>query len=184
LLKYHDLSNIKLLEIGCGRGEKILDLIQMGFSPERLMANELMSENIKIAGKRLPASVALLEGDATQLKIDKESLDVVYQSMVFSSILDDGFQQVLANSMWGWVKPGGGILWYDFVYNNPKNKDVRGVSVTRIKALFPDAKEFVTRKVTLAPPLSRVVTRIHPSFYAFLNLFPFLRTHVICFVKK
>ena len=22
--------------------------------------------------------------------------------------------------MWALVKPGGGVLWYDFVYNNPR----------------------------------------------------------------
>ena len=49
---------------------------------------------------------------------------------VFPSILDDSFQQKLADRMWALTKPGGGILWYDFIYNNPRNPDVRGVPLT------------------------------------------------------
>ena len=29
--------------------------------------------------------------------------------------------------MWAAVKPGGGVLWYDFTVDNPRNADVRGV---------------------------------------------------------
>ncbi len=182
-LDYNSLSDIDLLEIGCGRGGKILDLLQMGFSPNRIIGNELMPENIQIAKQRLPASVKLFSGDARQLEVETESLDIVYQSMVFSSILDDDFQQELANTMWEWAKPNGGILWYDFIYNNPNNKNVRGVKISRIKELFPDAK-IIIRRVTLAPPISRRVTKIHPSLYTTLNFFPFLRSHVLCFIKK
>ena len=78
---------------------------------------------------------------------------------------------------------GGGVLWYDFIYNNPSNPDVRGVPVKLVRELFPAGK-MIVRRVTLAPPISRRVTRIHPSFYTIFNFFPFLRTHVLCWIQK
>ena len=85
--------------------------------------------------------------------------------------------------MWSWLKPGGGVLWYDFTYNNPNNPDVRGMPVRRVHELFPHGR-FIVRRVTLAPPISRRVCRIHPALYAVLNALPILRTHVLCWIEK
>jgi hypothetical protein len=114
------------------------------------------------------------------MDVEDASFDIVFQSTVFSSILDGAFQQRLAKRMWEWVKPGGGILWYDFIYNNPRNPDVRGVTVASIKKLFPEGRLRV-RRITLAPPIAR---RVPACTLSLLNLFPFLRTHVMCWIEK
>ena len=111
------------------------------------------------------------------------SQDLVLQATVFSSLLDDAFQQQLAGAMWRWVRPGGGVLWYDFVYDNPRNPDVRGVPLARIQALFPQGRVQAER-VTLAPPLARALCRIHPGLYPVFNTVPWLRTHVLAWVRK
>ena len=186
LLKSHlntPLSEAKALEIGCGSGLNLLEFIRLGFTASNLSGNELLEERVEIARSNLPSACTLISGDANKLNITKESLDIVYQSVVFSSLLDDSFQEELADNMWEWVKPGGGVLWYDFTYNNPNNKDVRGVPLARAKQLFPKG-EIHTRRVTLAPPISRRVTKIHPILYNVFNAFPFLRTHVLCYIKK
>ena len=105
------------------------------------------------------------------------------QSTVFSSLLDDAFQQRLADAMWRWTKPGGAVLWYDFTVNNPSNPDVRGVPLARVRELFPQGR-ITTRRVTLAPPLSRLVCRVHPAAYGLFNALPWLRTHVLCWIAK
>ncbi|CAM5188289.1 hypothetical protein CDEF62S_02696 [Castellaniella defragrans] len=178
-----DLSGIEVLEIGCGSGSNLLELIQLGAKPENLTANELLPERVALARQLLPAGVKLVPGDATALPFLPSSFDLVYQSTVFSSILDAGLQRRLAEQMWRWVKPGGGILWYDFTVNNPRNPDVRGVPLPRVHELFPDGICSV-RKVTLAPPIARAVVRAHPALYGVFNVFPFLRTHVLCYIKK
>ena len=103
--------------------------------------------------------------------------------MFFPSKPDDGFQQKLGDRMWALTKPGGGVLWYDFIFINPRNPDVRGVPLQRIRALFPQGK-IHPWKLTLAPPLSRRVTRLHPNLYYVFNIFPFLRTHLLCWIRK
>ncbi len=155
----------RVLEVGCGSGGNLLKLIELGFNPENLVANELLEERVQIARKRLPQVVPIIPGDATEIDLPPESFDIVLQSTVFTSLLDNDFQQKLADTMWQLTKPGGGIIWYDFIYNNPSNPDVRGVPIKRIKELFPKGRMMIW-KVTLAPPISRLVTRVHPSLYS------------------
>lgn len=182
-LGHVDLGEIDLVEVGCGTGGNLLEWLRMGGSPQRMTGIELLPERARSARACLPQAVRLIEGDATTAPMAAHSQDVVYQSTVFSSLLDDGFQVRLAQAMWSWLRPGGGVLWYDFRYDNPRNADVRGVSIERIRELFPHGR-LQWRRVTLAPPLNRLVTRVHPSLYALFNTLPWLRTHVLAWVEK
>ena len=85
-----DLSALRLLEVGCGSGGNLLELLRMGFAPEHLFGIELLPERCAQARHVLPAALALIDGDAVQATIAPESLDIVYVSTVFSSLLDDG----------------------------------------------------------------------------------------------
>jgi SAM-dependent methyltransferase len=182
-LGFDDFARLSVLEIGSGSGGNLLDLLRIGFSADRLSGIELLPERHAVARARLPAAVRLRCGDAIALPIEPASADIVLQATVFSSLLDDAFQARLAGAMWAAAKPGGGVLWYDFTMDNPRNADVRGVPVARVRALFPEARaEF--RRLTLAPPLARAVCRVHPSLYTVLNALPLLRTHVLGWLAK
>ncbi len=125
-------------------------------------------------------------GDAAAIEspVSLASQDVVYQSTVFTSLLNDAFQQRLADRMWAWVRPGGGVLWYDFTVNNPRNPDVRGVPVARVRELFPCGP------ITRAPldvgttdcshGHSTAPRRCIPSS----THVPWLRTHVLAWIEK
>jgi SAM-dependent methyltransferase len=181
--KFAPLNDKKVLEVGCGTGGNLLQLIRLGFVPENLVGNELLEERARTARHCVPEATQILVGDASDLELAERSFDVVLQSTVFSSILDNNFQQKLAEKIWSLIKPGGGVLWYDFTFNNPKNPDVRGVSIRRVRELFPYGKIKVWR-LTLAPPISRLITKIHPSLYTLFNMLPILRTHVLCWIRK
>jgi ubiquinone/menaquinone biosynthesis C-methylase UbiE len=182
-LGINDLSGLKILEVGCGSGANLLELLQLGAAPENLAGNELLDDRLTTARQRLPQATAFYAGDASQLPLLDASFDIVYQSTVFSSILDDALQASLARKMWRLARSGGGVLWYDFTFNNPSNSDVRGVTMRRIRELFPEG-DILVQKVTLAPPIARRVVPVHPSLYGVFNAFPFLRTHVLCYIKK
>jgi hypothetical protein len=158
-------------------------LLLLGAKPENLVGNELLPDRAEQARHVLPQAVRIFPGDASDLPFEQVSFAVIYQSTVFSSILDDSLQCRIAEAMWRWVRPGGGVLWYDFTFNNPSNPDVRGMTRVRIRQLFPDG-EFHFRRVTLAPPISRRVCRIHPLLYPAFNVLPFLRTHLLCWIAK
>jgi ubiquinone/menaquinone biosynthesis C-methylase UbiE len=177
------LREKRLLEVGCGTGNDLLEFIQLGFDPANLTAYELIEDRFRHARKRLPSAVTLRLGDAGRADFPAESFDIVYQSTVFTSILDDAHQESLAAKMWTLVKRGGGVLWCDFIYDNPRNPDVRGVPLNRVRALFP-LGTMRSWRIGLAPPISRKITRIHPGLYGFANIFPLLRTHVLCWIEK
>ena len=180
---WNDLSEKRLLEVGCGGGANLLELLRLGFAPEHLSGAELLPERHAQARRVLPDALALHAGDALQLDLPAASQDAVFVSTVFSSLLDDAFQQRLADAMWRWVAPGGGVLWYDFTVDNPRNADVRGVPLSRVRDLFPHGA-VQARSITLAPPIARAVTRVHPSLYTLFNTVPLLRTHVLAWIAK
>lgn len=178
-----DFAALRLLEVGCGSGANLLELLRFGFRAEHLAGIELLPERLAQARSVLPAALALHGGDATALALPAASQDIVFVSTVFSSLLDDAFQQRLADAMWRWVAPGGGVLWYDFAVDNPRNRDVRGVPLARVRQLFPHGR-VTARRVTLAPPLARAVVRLHPALYTAFNALPLLRTHRLAWIAK
>ena len=178
-----ELGALRLLEVGCGSGGNLLELLRLGFLPEHLSGAELLAERCASARRRLPAALTLHEGDALQLDLAPQSQDIVYLATVFSSLLDEAYRQRLADAIWGWLKPGGAVLWYDFTVNNPRNPDVRGLPLSRLRELFPQAR-MQAQRLTLAPPLARALCRIHPALYTVFNVLPPLRTHVLAWLEK
>ena len=172
-----------LTEVGCGAGGNLLEMLRLGFAPQHLRGVELLPERFEAARRSLPSAVQLTLGDATQADIADASQDLVLQSTVFSSILSDGVQQQLAAAMWRWLKPGGAVLWYDFIVDNPRNSDVRGVPLSRVRELFPQGR-LRAQRLTLAPPIARAVCRLHPAAYTVFNTIPWLRTHVLAVIEK
>lgn len=180
---WQERADKRVLEVGCGSGGNLQRLIDMGFRAEHLAGIELLPERFQAAREALPAAVQLIEGDACAVEWPPESVDAVLVATVFSSLLDDAFQQRLAQTLWRWVRPGGGVIWYDFTVDNPRNPDVRGVPVRRLRELFPEGL-IHHEKLTLAPPLARAVCRLHPRLYGVFNAWPALRTHVLAWVAK
>ncbi len=172
-------SDLKIMEIGAGTGDNLYFFARYGFALGNIWANELLANRFSKLQKNFPG-INLDMGDASKLNY-KNEFDIVFQSTVFTSILDADFKKKLAAKMFEMTKKGGLILWYDFKYDNPKNKDVKGIGKKEIRSLFPGAKQIRFYKVTLAPPIGRRIKRL----YNLVNvLFPFLRTHVIAIINK
>jgi len=180
---WSSFTDKRVVEVGCGSGGNLLELLRLGFAPEHMAGVELLPERFAQARHMLPAALRLIEGDAIAAPIAPGSQQLVLQSTVFSSLLDAATRTALAGAMWRWLAPGGAVLWYDFTVDNPRNPDVRGVPLAEVRALFPQAR-IAARRVTLAPPLARAVCRIHPRLYPLLNAVPLLRTHVLAWIEK
>jgi SAM-dependent methyltransferase len=183
-LGWTDFSSRRLLEVGCGGGGNLLEALRLGFAPSHMTGLELLPERCAQARAVLPAAVSLIEGDALSAPLPTDSFDIVQAYTVFSSLLNDDFAQRLAARMWQWVKPAGGVLWYDFTMDNPRNADVRGVPLRRIRQLFPEGLLQSSQRVTLAPPLSRALCRVHPALVPVFNSLPWLRTHLLVWIHK
>jgi SAM-dependent methyltransferase len=180
---YTDLSELRLMEVGCGAGGNLLEFLRLGFAPGHLMGCELLPKRLAVARERLPAAVQLTQGDAGALPVAPGSLDLVFVATVFSSLLDDAVQSYLAEALWRWLRPGGAVLWYDFAMDNPANPDVRGVPLRRVRQLFPQGRMRAER-ITLAPPIARRVCALHPALYPVFNAVPWLRSHRLAWIVK
>ena len=174
---YSEFGDISILEIGAGNGSNAHIFESLGFNLSNIFFNELIEDRIKAIKINFPDNI-VYEGDAIIAPMDKK-FDIVFQSTVFSSILNQSDRVNLANRMWSLLNPGGVILWYDFIYNNPKNKDVRKVTKKELKKLFSEASLFDLKKITLAPPVGRKVKR----FYKLFNV-SILRSHILVLIKK
>jgi SAM-dependent methyltransferase len=176
-------GGVDALDLGCGAGDTLLQLVQWGAEPARLAGIDLRPEAVAIArGRVLGADVRV--GDATELPWPDGVFDLVQQHTVFTSILDDAMQEAVAAQMQRVLRPHGAILWYDFVRDNPFNRDVRGVAASRLRALFPGWR-VRGRRVTLAPPLARRLPgRWLGVLYPALAALPALSTHLCAVLTR
>jgi 2-polyprenyl-3-methyl-5-hydroxy-6-metoxy-1,4-benzoquinol methylase len=175
--EFTEFENISLLEIGAGNGTNAEIFLNLGFKIQNMYFNELLPERILAIKSNYPSNM-VYEGNAIEIPIDKK-FDVIFQSTVFTSILNTENRKKLADRMLNLLNPNGVILWYDFIYNNPKNKNVKKVDVSELKSLFSKSHKIYYKKITLAPPIGRKVKQ----FYKLFNV-PFLRSHILAIIKK
>jgi hypothetical protein len=170
-------DDIKLIEIGAGMGTNIYFFLKHGIKSQNIYANELLDDRLKVLHENLPF-IQIIPGDASKLEYQNE-FDIVFQSTVFTSILNIDLKTEIAERMWKMKKENGIVLWYDFIYDNPNNKDVKGISKKEILQLFPNAQNVTFYPVTLAPFIGRRTGK----FYHHINMFfPLLRTHIIALI--
>lgn len=185
LLKRHKftaLSEKKVLDIGCGTGGHLRRFLDYGALPANLSGIDLMAPRIEQA-RRLHPDIHWSIGSAHELPYADATFDLVMSFVVFSSILDESLRQKIANEMWRVRKPGGLILVYDFVYSNPGNSAVVGVNQRKVQQLFQrPGVRYDFRRLTLAPPVSRIVA---PRAYWLANtleLCGILNTHMLSII--
>ena len=122
-------------------------------------------------------------GDAGCLPWADQSFDIVFQFTVFSSVLDADLKKKIAGEMKRVLKPDGIILWYDFFVNNPWNPHVRGISSSEIKSLFLE-RQIDFQRITLAPPLSKLLAPFSIPLCAMLEKIKLFNTHYLAVIKK
>jgi ubiquinone/menaquinone biosynthesis C-methylase UbiE len=177
------LTGQTILEVGCGTGAWLREFIKWGARPEDVFGIDLLPERVAEARRLCPAGTGIECGSAAALPFPAARFDIVLQATMFTSILDPALKQRIASEMLRVVKPRGFIVWYDFHVDNPWNPDVRGVTKTEIRALFPGCRADL-RRTTLATPLSRwVASRSWLATYVLARLPP-LCTHYLGTIRK
>ncbi len=177
-----NLVNKKVLEVGCGSGGELRNILRYGARPENLYGIDLLPDRIELA-QELSPNVDFKCGDGSQLPYEPEMFDIVMQFTVFTSILNDEMKQAVASEMLRVLKPYGIILWYDYHMNNPRNPDVKGVKKREIKELFPDCKIDLHR-ITLAPPITRAIAPYSWLFCYLLEKLKIFNTHYSGVIQK
>jgi SAM-dependent methyltransferase len=117
-----------------------------------------------------------LNGTASKLPWPDESFDLVSQFTVFTSVLNSELKQMIAQEMQRVLRPGGCVLWFDFRFDNPRNRNVRGIRSAEIHSLFKGCHVRLL-PVLLAPPLARMVAGWCWPLAELLHTLRPLRTH-------
>lgn len=172
----------RCLEVGYGSLGWLGTLVSWGVREEMLCGMELDPERAATASSILPKA-DLRVGDASELPFDGCSVDLVVVSTVFTSVLDGAMRTAIAGEIERVIKPGGALLYYDFAFDNPKNPNVRGIKKREVRRLFQELEGDI-RKITLAPPISRLVCPLSTIFADLLEKCPLLRTHLIAVLVK
>lgn len=177
---FADLKTAKILEVGCGSGTVLVELLGMGAREHNLFGAELIFERTAAAHQRLPAA-GVVCSDGQALPYAAHSFDIVAQFMALSSILDATVRQNVACEMMRLVRPGGIILWYDF-WVNPSNPHTRGIRPDEIRAYFPRAS-FAFRRTTLAPPVARRLVSVSWILAMLLEKLSLLNSHYLAVIR-
>ena len=179
---YLPLHGKKILDVGCGTGYALQNFLAWGARAENLYGIDIIAGRIEQARRSLP-NATLEIGNATRLNYADETFDLVQQFTVFSSILPENIRRQAALEMLRVLKTGGHVIWYDFFVNNPWNQNVHGVKKSEIHELFPRC-HYDFERVTVAPPLARVIGKIIPQAYDGLASLRLFSTHYIAFIRK
>lgn len=176
------LSELRMLDVGCGTGGFLRQLIGWGAEPGKLAGTEYQEDRLEDARRRTAAGVHWHLGDLDFAA--PQTFDLVAANTVFSSILDDSVRSALAQEMWRVLKPGGWCLILDFRYNNPANPNVRKVTRRQLNACWP-ASAHRYQTLQLAPPIARRLARApRLATELLVTLMPPLRSHFVYMARK
>jgi ubiquinone/menaquinone biosynthesis C-methylase UbiE len=169
------LAGRRVLDVGCGGGGWLARFETWGAGRERLAGIDLVDDRVADARARLPEA-DIRAGDASALPWGDGSFDVVFQSMMFSSILNADVRARAAAEIARVLSPDGVVLWYDFFVSEPRNPHVVGIGRRELRRLFPGWRPRL-RRATLAPPLARAIAPRSRSVAAGLTALRLLDTH-------
>jgi SAM-dependent methyltransferase len=178
------MTNLRVLDVGCGEGAVLRDLLRLGARPENMVGVDLLVSRLARA-RALNAGMAFSVADAADLPYPDARFDLLLAFTLLSSIVDVEARGAAASEMLRVLRPGGVLVIYDF-WVNPRNPDVRPLRRAEVRRLFPGCA-FNWRRVTLAPPLLRLLAGSAFGGWVacyLLEKLPFLCTHFLVTITK
>ncbi len=177
-----DLSKTQLLDVGFGSGNDILNLLRLGVDIKNVHGVEILPERYnRVKDILINADLKLING--FDLPYQNESIDLLIQSTVFSSILDFSSRKLFADEMYRVLKSSGKIFSYDIRFFNPWNKNVTKIDREELKKLFPKAK-ITLYPITLNPILVRKIAPYSVLSCELLEKLSFLCSHYYSVIEK
>jgi ubiquinone/menaquinone biosynthesis C-methylase UbiE len=137
-INFPSISQIRVLDIGCGSGGWLRFLASLGILADRLSGIDLMQYRISAARQLSPPGATFLVGNGATLPYREQCFDLVIQSTVFSSVMDIQLRQRVATEMMRVLQTGGHLLWYDLY--RTRNATLHKLPVSEVCDLFPGIK--------------------------------------------
>lgn len=169
------VSDLRICDVGCGDGGDLKFWEERGARAQNMSGTELLSGPLETAQSRLPG-VDLRLVNSFELPFADDAFDLVYGSMVLSSILDARARRTLFAEMERVAAPGGIIAIYDFRIRKPGNSHVVSMTRRRIRELgrVPGLMQPLTPVLPILPALIRL-----PGWLQRPLLYALPRTHAL-----
>jgi SAM-dependent methyltransferase len=182
LSRLPDLRDKRILEVGCGRGARLQNLIRWGALSKNLVGVEVIKERADETRNSLPNDTWISHASAESLH-HFGTFDLIFQFTMFTSILDLEVKKNIASEMLCALRPGGMIVWYDMFWKNPRNPHIQPISKQEIRELFPGC-DIRFNRVTLVAPLARRLGQYSPLACRALAALKFLSTHYVALISE
>lgn len=177
-----DLSQARVLDLGAGEGNDCAHFMRLGVKAGRLLALDILQARARRA-RESHVGLASLVGNAERLPFADESFDVVYQSVMLSSVLDPDRRGRILGEARRVLRSGGVFLSYDVRYPNPWNRNTRPVRGSEIEDAF-DGWPLRLRSLTALPPLMRLLAPVSMMACRALESLAPLRSHLLAVARK
>jgi SAM-dependent methyltransferase len=143
-----DLASLRVLDVGCGSGWWLRQLVDLGAPAEHLTGTDLSSARLAFARSRNPG-ISWIETEG-QLPFPDGAFDLVMQILVFSSIPDGDLRRQLAEEISRVTARSGQILWLDL----ERDRSEKLVTFSR-----DDVCDYFTGTIV------RHERRVHPHYF-------------------
>ena len=177
---FAEFPGLRILEIGCGGGGVLTEFLNFGGLPKDFFGVDLLPDRLAMAHSHLPES-HFFNTDGQYLPFTPHSFDLVVQFTALSSILDLSIRERICREMLRVVRSSGLILWYDF-WLNPTNPQTRGIRPSEVRHLFPECA-IGFQKITLAPPVARLVVPISWMLAVLLEKIKIFNSHYLAAIR-
>lgn len=186
-IKYNflTLKNKKILEIGCGTGNNFTNYLKFGVQDKDIYGLDLIIERL-LTPKKIYKNVKLINNDSQFIPFKSKSFDIIFQFVVFSSILDDNVCKNIASEMLRVLKDDGMIIWYDAHGGKMMSEHTRSFSENQIKKYFPNCKYEFKRII----PKTQLSLRLSKYSWGWLildiisYLLPWFNCMQLCVIKR
>lgn len=178
------LSELKVLDYGCGNGRWAGRWIAWGAKAKNVYGVDVRQSAVDVAQQALPCcEFRICQSGA--IPHANASFDVCVANLAFSSMLSDGVRAEAAKELIRVLRPGGIAFIFDFAYRNKSNPNVRPVLRSEIVDLFSGLREALSLRLVLAPPIARRLVPISRLVAdAVETSVPFLRTHRLWALRR
>jgi ubiquinone/menaquinone biosynthesis C-methylase UbiE len=183
----HDSPNARVLDVGCGIGCDIYELIRLHYSPAKITGIDILPDRIQEA-RRLWPQIRFVLGDASRMEFADDTFDLIFESTMFATLPDDVLSAGIAQEMVRVCRPGGYLILVDWWTPKPGDPTYKALTRRRLARLFAlgrDTDLVRTCRGALVPPLGRSLSKWFPSIYFLVaSVFPFLVGQVTYVLQK
>lgn len=171
-----------VIEFGCGKGDIMRELTQVGIGYNRLFGFDLREDAIKAAKSQTGVS-CLCVSSGRAAPFPQATFDIALSYTLFSSIDIYSVRQEIAREMVRVVRPGGYIFWRDLILPST-NRNIKRISFSEMTSLFEGCDVCWHRRCTFLPPLLRKMGHAAKVVNRCLGSLPGLGVHRMAMFRK